>query len=124
MTKMLLFFSALLALDAGAACMSPDIELHGKTLDQKKCSVIINLEEQYIDFETDKQMCTFNIDEETAQEIKENKAKKITAKGYSNWFDCKVKIFYNEKGHPYKAKLSSRLTLALTFKNDECIFED
>ena len=57
-------------------------------------------------------------------EIRENRNKKITAKGYSNWFDCKVKIFYNDKGQPYKAQLSTRLTLTLTFKKDECLFEN
>jgi len=124
MNKLIPLIVMLLSMNAGAICMSPDLELHGKTQDQKKCEVTINLEEKYIDFETSQQMCTFNIDEETVQEIRTNKSEKITAKGYSNWFDCKVKIFYNEKGRPYKAKISSRLTLALTFKHDECFFED
>jgi len=124
MKRMVLILTMFFSFGAASVCMSPDIELRGKTQDQKKCSLKINLDEKYIDFETPQQMCTFDIDEETTQEIRENRNKKITAKGYSNWFDCKVKIFYNDKGQPYKAQLSTRLTLTLTFKKDECLFEN
>ncbi len=112
-----------MALNANAVCMSPDTELRGVTTDKKKCEVLINLDEKYVSFEAGKQMCTFALDEETTEELKESKKRVITAKGYSNWFDCKVKLFYDDKGRPYKAKISSRLTLALAFYHDECSFE-
>jgi len=114
----------LLLPNAQAACMQPDINLSGTSEDGKKCEVNINLKEKYIAFETSKQMCTFTIEDDTIEEFEANKKDKIVAKGYSNWFDCKAKIFYNNEGKAYKAKLSSRLTLALTFYNDECTFED
>jgi len=104
--------------------MQPDINLSGKNEEGKKCEININLKEKYIAFETSKQMCTFTLEEDTIEEFEANKKDKIMAKGYSNWFDCKAKIFYNNEGKPYKAKLSTRLTLALTFYNDECTFED
>jgi hypothetical protein len=107
-----------------AACMQPDVTLTGKTKDDKKCELIINLNEKYLAFETAKQSCIFTLEDDTIEELQANKKDKIVAKGYANWFDCKAKIFYNNEGKPYKAKLSSRLTIAMTFYNDECHFED
>jgi hypothetical protein len=124
MNKVLLFIIIVFAFEVHASCMSPDIELAGLTKDGKKCEVVINLHEKYVAFEAGKQMCTFPIDEETADELRDHKKKKVVAKGYSNWFDCKAKIFYDDKGRPIKAKLSSRLTLAMTFYHDECFFQE
>lgn len=121
-STLLLF--ALVSLNSFAVCMAlPDIELKGKTSDQKKCEVLINSDEKYVSFEAGKQMCTFTVDDESLEELKDHKRNHVTFKGYSNWFDCKVKLIYDDKGRPYKAKISSRLTLALTFMHDECIFE-
>jgi hypothetical protein len=107
-----------------AACMQPDIQLVGTNEDGKKCEILINLNEKYISFDTGKQMCTYTIEDDTLEEFQDLKKDKIVAKGYSNWFDCKAKIYYNNEGKPYKAKLSSRLTLAMTFYNDECTFDN
>jgi hypothetical protein len=106
-----------------AACMTPDYELKGVTKDGKKCELVLNLDEKYMSFETPKQSCYFEIDEEEILDLRDPKKSQVTAKGYSNWFDCKVKLFYNEKGQPYKAKLHSRLTMAMTFSFEECLFE-
>jgi hypothetical protein len=124
MNKWIFFFFVFFGYDLQASCMSPDIELAGLTKDGKKCEVVINLDEKYVAFEAGKQMCTFPLDEETADELRDHKKKKVVAKGYSNWFDCKAKIYYDDKGRPIKAKLSSRLTLAMTFYHDECFFQE
>ena len=67
-------------------------------------------------------MCEFAIDEEDVIEFKTPADRQISAKGYSNWFDCKVKVTFDERGKPLKAKLHSRLPLAMTFNTEECIF--
>jgi hypothetical protein len=113
----------ILSLKSFAACMTPDHELKGLTKEGKKCQVVVNLDEKYMSFETSKQSCDFEIDEEEISELREPKSSHTTVKGYSNWFDCKVKLFYDDKGQPYKAKLHSRLSLAMTFNFEECIFE-
>lgn len=124
MNKAFLLIIIVFAFEAHSACMSPSIELSGLTKNGEKCEIVINLDEKYVAFEAGKQMCTFPIDEETVDELREPKKKKVIAKGYSNWFNCEAKIFYDDKGRPLKAKLSSRLTLALTFNHDECIFKE
>ena len=120
----IIFLGLIFSIQLHAACMQPDITLIGKNEDGNKCEININTNEKYISFATSKQMCTFTLEDDTLEEFAANKKDKIVAKGYSNWFDCKAKIFYNNEGKPYKAKLSSRLTIALTFYNDECSFED
>ena len=125
MKKWFTLMLAFLSLHSFAVCMGlPDMELKGKTSDQKKCEVLINSDEKYVSFEAGRQMCTFSVDDESLEELKAPKRHHVTLKGYSNWFDCKVKLIYDDKGRPYKAKISSRLTLTLTFMHDECTFDE
>jgi hypothetical protein len=119
------FFILLLAVlsqQISAACMLPDVDLKGLTKEGKKCEISVNYNEKYVSFEAGRQMCQFEIDDEAISDLQDHRNGSVTVKGYSNWFDCKVKLFFDEKGQPYRAKVSSRLTLALTFYNDECIF--
>lgn len=123
MIKLLIAFSFILFTQGShAGLITPDYELKGVTKNNQKCHLTINLEEKYISFETPKQMCEFAIDEEDVIEFKTPADRQISAKGYSNWFDCKVKVTFDERGKPLKAKLHSRLPLAMTFHTEECTF--
>jgi hypothetical protein len=118
----LFFLIFIFSTQVHAICMSPDLELKGKTKDNQKCELLVNFNEKYVSFEAGKQMCTFNLDDDSAEDFRQNKKETIIAKGYSNWFDCKVKLHYDKNGKPVRASLSSRLTLAMTFYHDECFF--
>jgi hypothetical protein len=122
--KKLIFTCSLLLLmhESQARFISPDYDLKGLTKNNQKCHLIINLEEKYVSFETPKQMCEFSMDEEDVNEFRNPADRQISAKGYSNWFDCKVKVTFDERGKPLKAKLHSRLPLAMTFRSEDCYF--
>jgi hypothetical protein len=122
MKQIIFFILFFISFNSQSALKTANYDLQGVTPDHDKCTVLINLEEKYISFETKKQMCDFTIDEDEVEELKSPLSRQVTAKGYSNWFDCKVKISFDAKGHPYQAKIHSRLSLAMTFKTEMCFF--